>query len=611
MGSVLGVSGESTLTEEEAAALRDEVVAELALVVGDRWVTAEPAILDGYAWQYLAEAATGERWMARPLAVVLPGCTEDVAEIVRHCNHKGIQFKAVSTGFGAWGAAAQPDSMVQIDLRRMDRILEIDAKNMYAVVEPYVTGNQLQTEAFSVGLNTHIAGVGGQTSVLASATSMMGQGWDGVSMSFSCRNLLGAEWVTPEGEIVRIGSFESAGRWFAGDGPGPSIRGVFRGFAGALGGLGVFTKAAVKLYPWEGPEALEVGGASPYYETEIPEHHLSALCIVDDWKGMAELGYRLGDAGIALAVSRNAPSVMGAVLTADNNEFADIYEVPFVHELYYTLVVIIQADDAEEFAYKVDVLKTILRELDGGMIANLPAHEYTYWLGRFIRTLSRRVKAKGLLKSAPGTLGLFRTFGKRYGYRKLTSSMSALLYEAVVRSGLNMRGVFRFGGTFWTAMGSLASWDNAIKGARVGAQIKKRYIDEGKFFDDGADNAWGGLYENGAYSHLEELACYDPTDDDSGANVIGYIFETNLASAEHFLSLPLNACGPQASTFFSPLCGGYQNWQLAIKNTYDPNNASEGSSYVIPDYKPGRGLRKLAGNVMSDRAEIDLTQDDL
>ncbi len=606
MGSLLGVGEASTLTDEEAAALRARVLDGLAEIVGGRWVSAEPAVLDTYSWQYLAEAATGQRWMFHPLAVVLPATTEEVAGIVKYCNREGIQFKAISTGFGAWGAATRADSMVQIDLRRMDRILEVDAKNMYAVVEPYVTGNELQSEAFRVGLNTHIAGVGAQTSVLASATSMMGQGWDGVSMGFSCRNLLGAEWVTPEGDVVRVGSFDSAGRWFAGDGPGPSVRGVFRGFAGALGGLGVFTKAAVKLYPWQGPEELAFSGASPYYETEIPEHHLAALCIVDDWNAMAELGYRLGDAGIAAAVTRNAPSVMGAVLTADNNEFADIYKIPFVHELYYTLVVVIQAGDAEEFGYKVDVLKTILRDLDGGMIANLPAGQYSYWLGRFVRTLSRRVKTRGLAKSVGGTLGLFRTFGKRYGYRKLTTSMSALLYEAVVRSGMNMRGVFRFGGTFWTAMGSLVSWDTAIKGARVGAQVKQKYIDRGQFFDDGADNAWGGLYENGAYSHLEELACYDPTDAESGDTVIGYIFETNLASAEHFLSLPLNACGPQASSFFGPMCGGYQNWQLAVKNALDPNNASEGSSYVVPDYKPGRGLRKLAGRVMGDRATVDL-----
>ena len=438
---------------------------------------------------------------------------------------------------------------------------------------------------------------------------MMGQGLDGVSMGFSCRNLLGAEWVTPEGEIVRVGSFDSSGRWFSGDGPGPSVRGIFRGFAGAFGGLGVFTKAAVKLYPWEGPEELTFTGTSPHYQTELPEHHLSALCIVNGWDGMAELGYRLGDSGIASVVNRTAPSPMGAIITADNNEFAEVYKVPFIHELYYTLAVLIQAHDAEEFDYKVDVLKSILRDLDGGMIANLPPAQYTYWFARFVRTLSRRVSARVLLRSTPGTLKVFAKLGKHFGLRGLPTAISSLTFESATRSGMNMRGIFRFGGSFWTAMGSLVSWDTAIKGARIGAQVKKKYIERGQFFDDGADNAWGGLYENGAYSHLEELACYDPDEKDSGDTAIGYIFETNLASAEHFLSLPLNAVGPQASAFFGPNCGNYHEWQIKIKQAYDPNDASEGSSYVVPDYKPGGVLKNLAMAVLSDRAEIDLTKD--
>jgi hypothetical protein len=609
MAAILGARNTVELPPDEAAALRARVGDGLAEIVGDRWVATEPAILDTYCWQYLAEAAVGDRWMYRPLAVVLPATTEEVAAIVRYCNAEGVQYKAISTGFGAWGAATRPDSMVQIDLKRMDRILEIDAKNMYAVVEPYVTGNELQTEGFKVGLNTHIAGVGGQASVLASATSMMGQGLDGVSMGFSCRNLLGAEWVTPEGEVVRVGSFDSSGRWFSGDGPGPSMRGIFRGFAGALGGLGVFTKAAVKLYPWEGPEELQFTGTSPNYQTEIPQHQLSALCLVDGWEGMAELGYRLGDSGIATVVNRTAPSPMGAVFTADNNEFVDIYRIPFVHEMYYALAVIIQAHDAEELEYKLDVLTSILKDLDGGMIANLPSRQYLYWFARFLRTLSRRVGITTLVRSVPGLVKMFAKMGRYYGLRRLPTSMSSLVYESAMRSGMNMRGIFRFGGTFWTAMGSLVSWDTAIKGARVGAQIKQKYIERGQFFDDGADNAWGGLYENGAYSHLEELACYDPTEENSGDTAIGYIFETNLASAEHHLSLPLNAVGPQASGFFGPLCGNYQEWQVKIKQTYDPNNASEGSSYVMPDYKPGRALTNVALSVLGDRAEIDLTKD--
>ena len=87
----------------------------------------------------------------------------------------------------------------------MDRILEIDKKNMFAVIEPYVIGVNLQAEAMKVGLNTHIIGAGGSCSPLASATSYAGPGPDTLFMGYGGENMLGLEWVMPDGEIIRTG----------------------------------------------------------------------------------------------------------------------------------------------------------------------------------------------------------------------------------------------------------------------------------------------------------------------------------------------------------------------------------------------------------------------
>ena len=46
----------------------------------------------------------------------------------------------------------------------MNRILEIDQKNMYIVVEPYVSFAQVQAEVHKVGLNCNILGAGGEYS---------------------------------------------------------------------------------------------------------------------------------------------------------------------------------------------------------------------------------------------------------------------------------------------------------------------------------------------------------------------------------------------------------------------------------------------------------------
>lgn len=596
---------EGQWTAEEAQQ-RDAFLQELTQIVEAQYVSSDPVLLDSYAWQYLAEVATGSHYMPRPLAVVLPANTEQVAQVVRACNRYGFQYKAISTGFGMWGASMSDQRVVQIDLVRMNSIQTLDEKNMYAVVEPYVTGNELQTEAMKVGLNTHIAGCGGQCSSLASATSMMGQGMDGISMGFSNRNLLGFEWVTPDGQIVQVGSFDASGTDFLGDGPGFSIRGIIRGFAGALGGLGVFTRAAVKLYPWEGPPALKISGCSPDYYAEIPEHHTAAVLLVKDWKGMAELGYRLAESGIIDHFVRNAPSVLAGVLTTDNNEAADVYAIPMLHELYYSVIVVMTARSPKEAAYKRRTLRTILRECGGGWLSNDMSPMGGWYIMRFLNATLRQIGTLNLLRSLPGFVGLVARDAKKYGWRKAPFLLSSTAYQSVVRAGMNMRGIFRFAGTFWTAMGSLVTWDNAIRGARVGAQIKQKYIDRGVIVDDGADNAWGGLYEGGAYAHLEELAMYDQNDPKASVEIPTYVAETNFACIKYHLGDSLNAVGPPNHVIFSPACFDYDKYTHRIKTEFDPANACDGSMYTDPDFVPPEEAQAILTEVIQNPTPVDI-----
>jgi glycolate oxidase len=598
--------GEATeRSPEELARLEQDVLAALREAVGERWVTMDPLILDTYAWQYLAEAASGGSYMERPLAVVLPASTGEVAAIVKACNRLGCQYKAFSTGFGPWNGATRPHQMVQIDLRRMDRIVEIDARNMYAVVEPYVTGNQLQTEAMKVGLNTHIVGAGGQCSVLASATSVMGNSWDGISTGYSGRNLLGVEWVTPAGEIVRLGSFEDDATPFTGDGPGFSLRGAIRGYAGAFGGLGVFTRCALKLYPWHGPARLEVSGASPEYLVEIPEHHAAGMIVVGNWQEMAEVGYRLCEAEILDLLGRNAPALVSALLTTDNNEFAEIYEIPLLHEMYYALTFIILGQDEEDLRYKRRTLKKIAREVGAGLLLSGGGLDKPYWVLRALRALARKAGWKAVLASLPGFWRhVLSRQVRRHGLARGLDRMSNTMYGAAIRSGDNMKAAFRYGGSFHTSMGALSSLDCAIRGAIAGEQIKKSFIERGTIFDDGCDNAWGGVYEGGCFAHLEELAMYDPRDPRCREELADFIIETNQACIEHRLGMPINAIGPPNHIAYSPACMNYDRWQREIKAALDPANASDPSFYTDPGFRPGPGFQAAMERVEKNRARI-------
>ncbi|MBI2570780.1 MAG: FAD-dependent oxidoreductase [Candidatus Schekmanbacteria bacterium] len=581
-----------------------QLIADLEAVLGPQWVETDPCLLDTYAWQYLAEATHGSNYLPRPIAVALPGDTQDVAAIVRLCNTHGVQYKAFSTGMGVWAGPAVPNRVVQIDLRRMDQIVRIDEENMYAVIQPYVTGNQLQTEAMRVGLNTHIAGCGAQASVLASATSMMGQSGDGISMGFSNRNLLGFEWVTPDGQVVQCGSFDASGDDFLGDGPGFSIRGIIRGFAGALGGLGVFTRAAVKLYPWEGPAHLEQSGAAPAYYTEIPKEHTGGMLIVADWDNVGELGYRLGEAEIATIAARTGPSGLVGLLATSSAEAEELFRIPLLHEMSYSIGCVMTARHKEEARYQRRVLRQIMEECGGGALTNDMSWNGMLMQWGWIRATVKSVGTGKMLRSVPGFLGIVARDVRRHGWRRGLGGIPSVSYQSTIRMGSMIRAIFRFAGTFWTAMGALTTWDNAIRGCRVGEQVKRKYIDEGVIVDDGGDAAWGGLYEAGAYAHLEEICQYDQRDQTRSDRILEYIFETNLACIETHCGDSLNAVAPPSHALYSPACLDYDKYTQRIKATFDPANAADASGYTDPKFMPDARTMRAMENVMKHRAPI-------
>ncbi|MBW1915996.1 MAG: FAD-binding oxidoreductase, partial [Deltaproteobacteria bacterium] len=230
---------------------RDEHQA-LEGIVGKENISEQPALLDSYSWQPSFNTATDNWSPHRPAAVVLPKTVEEVQEIVKLCNTHKIKYKAIATGWGMHGACHHK-RQIQIDLCRMNRILDIDEKNRIAVVEPFAVGAQVQAEAMKLGLTLSISGASSITSPLASLTSTWGVTWHGLSNGHNARNMLAIDWVLPNGEILHLGSLESIGNWVHPDGPGPSLRGLVRGVIGSFGGNGVFTKGALKLYHYNGP----------------------------------------------------------------------------------------------------------------------------------------------------------------------------------------------------------------------------------------------------------------------------------------------------------------------------------------------------------------------
>ncbi|MDR3589210.1 MAG: FAD-linked oxidase C-terminal domain-containing protein [Negativicutes bacterium] len=179
-----------------------------------------------------------------PDCVIAPVKTEEIAAVMKLANE--YKFPVVPRGGGTnlSGGSIPLEGGVVIALHRMNKILEIDADNLTATVETGVITAALHQAVEKQGLfyppdpqSMYMSTLGGNVAENAG-------GPRGVKYGVTKDYILGLEFVTPTGEVVRVG--------------GKTIKNVsgydlIRLFAGSEGTLGVITEITVKLLPL--PEA--------------------------------------------------------------------------------------------------------------------------------------------------------------------------------------------------------------------------------------------------------------------------------------------------------------------------------------------------------------------
>lgn len=241
---------------------------ELVNVLGAQYVCDDPGVLQAYWRDYYAVGVLRRR---RPEFVIQPGGTQDIQTVVKLANRHGFPFSIIGTGMFFPTVVANKDYWCMMDSKRLTNI-EIDEKNMYAVIQNHVTHVNLHAEAMKKGLFNGIPEAGGQASAFCN-TIWAGNQDSSYRTGMASRNLLGVEWVLPNGDILRTGTLACPGgddySW--GEGPGPDLRGLLRGVSGNNAALGIVTRIAVKLYPWPGPDTWPVTGLAPDKETHLPE----------------------------------------------------------------------------------------------------------------------------------------------------------------------------------------------------------------------------------------------------------------------------------------------------------------------------------------------------
>ena len=227
-----------------------DIAQALTRIVGDAYVSNRPEEAYFYARD------PGLMPSHPPDYVVVPKSVEEIQDIVRLANQEKIPIVPMGAGLALTGLVIPLKGGIVMDMKRMNRILEVNEKGRYAVVEGGTSQGLLRShlEKHYPRLR-HSIPDSPATATIAANVMIHGQGRLTQQYGFNSDMICGLEVVLASGEVCRIGSPALSSDWFSKGAPMPDLSGLFLGWFGATG---IITKIGVKLYPRKKMRDVEI-----------------------------------------------------------------------------------------------------------------------------------------------------------------------------------------------------------------------------------------------------------------------------------------------------------------------------------------------------------------
>ncbi len=219
---------------------RRELIAALQRVLPSQALLSETEDLRPYECDGLSA------YCELPMLVALPDTVEQVRAVLVACHERGVPVVARGAGTGLSGGALPCSNGVLLSLAKFNRILEIDAANRTARVQPGVRNLAISQAVAHLGLyyapdpSSQIAcSIGGNVAENAGGVHCLKYG-------LTVHNIQMLSFLTIEGELITVGGA-------ALDAPGYDLLAFMTGSEGLLG---VIVEITVKLLPQ--PERAQV-----------------------------------------------------------------------------------------------------------------------------------------------------------------------------------------------------------------------------------------------------------------------------------------------------------------------------------------------------------------
>jgi glycolate oxidase len=206
----------------------------------------------------------------KPSAVVRPVSTDEVSEVASFAFNNNTPIVPRGAGTGMTGGAVPLKDTIILSLEGMNRIIDIDEKNMVAVVEPGVINAHLQERLEETGLFYPPDPASMKFCTLGGNVSENAGGPRAIKYGVTKDYVLGLETVLPDGRVLMTG--------------GRTYKGVVgydltRLMVGSEGTLGIISKIFLKVLP-------------------LPEASATLLCTFSDLDNAAQSVSRISSSSI-------------------------------------------------------------------------------------------------------------------------------------------------------------------------------------------------------------------------------------------------------------------------------------------------------------------------
>jgi glycolate oxidase len=210
------------------------IVDELSVIVGRYNLISDVDRMENYGH----DETSKEEYGHMPEVVVTPQSAEQIAEIMKLATIYHIPVTPRGAGSGLSGGAIPLFGGIVLSVEKMNKVLEIDEKNLTVTAEAGIITNELNNQVIKHKLFFAGYPMSLETCFLGGNIAENAGGGRAVKYGVTGRYVLGLEIVTPDGRIVNLGGKVTK------DVSGYDLKQLY---IGSEGTLGIITKATIKL----------------------------------------------------------------------------------------------------------------------------------------------------------------------------------------------------------------------------------------------------------------------------------------------------------------------------------------------------------------------------